>query len=136
MALALIVVEALAVGVLTGLVGVGGGFLIVPVLVLLGGLPMKQAVGTSLVIIALKSFAGFAGYLGQVEVAWGFMAAFAGIAISGIWVGTHLVQFVSPRALKRGFAVLILVTGALILYQSVSGPVAGEGGASSASVIG
>ncbi len=118
LAVTLLVVEALAVGVLTGLVGVGGGFLIVPVLVLLAGLPMKQAVGTSLPIIALKSFAGFGGYLGQVDVAWDVIAAFTAIAIVGIWIGTHLVQLVSPPALKRGFGVLILVMGTAILFQS------------------
>ena len=121
---ALIILEALAVGVLTGLVGVGGGFLIVPVLVLLGGLPMKQAIGTSLLIITLKSFAGFVGYLGQVEVQWAFMAGFTGIAIAGIWIGTHLVQLVSQPALKRGFGVFILVMGAWILYQSIFRPIA------------
>ena len=120
---ALIVLEALAVGVLTGLVGVGGGFLIVPVLVLLGGLPMKQAVGTSLLIITLKSFAGFVGYLDQVEVAWGFTAGFTAIAVLGIWVGGHLAQSVSARSLERGFAVLLLVMGAGILYQSLFGAI-------------
>ena len=115
----LIILEALAVGVLTGLVGVGGGFLIVPVLVLLGGLPMKQAIGTSLVIITLKSFAGFVGYLGQVDVAWGLTAGFTGIAVFGILVGTQVAQFVSARSLKRGFALLILVMGVVILYENL-----------------
>ena len=119
LAVTLLVVEALAVGVLTGLVGVGGGFLIVPVLVLLAGLPIKQAVGTSLPIIALKSFAGFGGYLGQVDVAWDVIGAFTAIAIVGIWIGTHLVQLVSPPALKRGFGVLILVMGVVILFESL-----------------
>jgi uncharacterized membrane protein YfcA len=118
LAFALIVAEGLSVGVLTGLVGVGGGFLIVPVLVLLTGLPMKQAVGTSLLVIALKSFAGFAGYVGQVDVNWGFMAGFTAIAIVGIWIGAHLVQYVSQRALKGAFAVLLLVMGCWILYQN------------------
>ncbi len=117
--LAFIVVEGLAVGVLTGLVGVGGGFLIVPALVLLG-LPMKQAVGTSLLVISLKSFAGFAGYLSQVDVYWGFMAGFTAVAVAGIWIGAHLVQFVSQRALKRAFAVLLIVMGVWILYQNRS----------------
>ncbi len=117
--MALIILEALAVGVLTGLVGVGGGVLIVPVLDLLGGVPMKQAVGTSLLIITLKSFAGFVGYLGQVDVAWGFTAGFTGIAVLGILVGGRLAQFVSARSLKRGFAVLILVMGVVILYQNL-----------------
>ncbi|HEX7241042.1 MAG TPA: sulfite exporter TauE/SafE family protein [Longimicrobiaceae bacterium] len=118
MPLALIVVEGIAVGVLTGLVGVGGGFLIVPALVLLGRVPMKQAVGTSLLVIAMKSAAGFAGYLGQVEVEWAFMALFTGISVVGILLGTWLVRFIPQAALKRGFAVFLLVMGAFILYQN------------------
>lgn len=118
MPLGLIVMEGLAVGVLTGLVGVGGGFLIVPALVLLGKVPMKQAVGTSLLVIAMKSAAGFAGYLGQVEVPWGFMTLFTAVAVVGILVGTHLVQYVSQAALKRAFAVFLVVMGGFILYQN------------------
>jgi uncharacterized protein len=118
MPLLLIVVEGLAVGVLTGLVGVGGGFLIVPALVLLGRVPMKQAIGTSLLVIALKSFAGFVGYLGQVEVQWAFMAAFTAIAVVGILAGTWLVRFVPQHALRRSFAVFLLIMGAFILYQN------------------
>jgi uncharacterized protein len=118
MPLPLVVVEGLAVGVLTGLVGVGGGFLIVPALVILGKLPMKLAVGTSLLVIALKSFAGFAGYLGQVEMRWGFMAGFTAVAVAGIFVGTWLVRFVPQRALKRAFAVFLVVMGIFILYQN------------------
>lgn len=124
-----IAIEGLAVGVLTGLVGVGGGFMIVPALVLLERLPMKQAVGTSLAIIALKSFAGFVGYLGRVDVDWAFMAGFTAVAVAGIWVGAHLVQRVSHDALKRGFAILLLVMGTWMLYQnrSVVLPAAAEG---------
>lgn len=118
LALALIVLEGLAVGVLTGLVGVGGGFLIVPALVLLTGLPMKEAVGTSLLVIALKSVTGFAGYLPQVEVDWAFMAGFTAVAVAGIWVGAHLVRYVSQSALRRAFAVFLLVMGAWILYRN------------------
>ncbi len=114
----IIVIEALAVGMLTGLVGVGGGFMIVPVFVLLLGLPMKQAVGTSLLVIALKSFAGFAGYLGQVEVDWGFMTGFTGIAIVGIWVGAPLVHYMSSHTIKRVFGVFVLLIGLWMLYQN------------------
>ncbi len=116
----LIVVEGLAVGVLTGLVGVGGGFLIVPALVLLGGIPMKEAVGTSLLVIALKSGAGFYGYLGQVEVPWGFLAGFTGVAVLGILMGTRLVGYVSQGSLRRGFAVFLVVMGVFILYRNRS----------------
>ena len=113
-----IVVEGLAVGVLTGLVGVGGGFLIVPALVLMGEVPMKQAVGTSLLVIAMKSGAGFAGYLGQVEIAWGFVAAFSAVAVGGILVGTRLVRHLHPHALQRAFGVFLLLMGGFILYQN------------------
>jgi uncharacterized protein len=118
MPLGLIVAEGLAVGVLTGLVGVGGGFLIVPALVLLGKIPMKQAVGTSLLVIAMKSATGFLGYLGQVEVPWGFMTVFTAVAITGILLGTYLVQYVSQAALKRSFAVFLVAMGGFILYQN------------------
>ncbi len=118
MPLGLIVAEGLAVGVLTGLVGVGGGFLIVPALVLLARVPMKQAVGTSLLVIAMKSATGFAGYLGQVQVPWAFMARFTAVAVVGILLGTHLVRYVSQSALKRAFAVFLVVMGSFILYQN------------------
>lgn len=118
MPLGLIVLEGIAVGILTGLVGVGGGFLIVPALVLLGKVPMKQAVGTSLLVISMKSAAGFVGYLGQVEVDWMFMAGFTGIAVAGILLGTWLVRFVPQHALQRTFAIFLLVMGGFILYQN------------------
>jgi len=108
----------LAVGVLTGVVGIGGGFLIVPALVVLGRVPMKQAVGTSLLVIAMNSVSGFAGYMGTVDIPWPFLAAFTSVAIAGILVGTYLVRFVSGAALKRGFAMFLLVIGALMLYQN------------------
>ena len=116
--IAVIAVEGIAVGILTGLVGVGGGFLIVPALVLLGGLEMKHAVGTSLLVIAMKSAAGFYGYLGQVEVPWGFLAGFTAVSVVGIVVGTRLVRHVSQGALRRAFAVFLVVMGVFILYQN------------------
>lgn len=120
MPLALIAVEGIAVGVLTGLVGVGGGFLIVPALVLLGGLPMKEAVGTSLLIIAMKSATGFLGYLGQVEVAWAFMALFTAVAVTGILAGTRLARHVPQSTLEQAFAAFLVIAGASILYQNRS----------------
>jgi uncharacterized protein len=113
-----IALEGLAVGILTGLVGVGGGFLIVPALVLLGRVPMKEAVGTSLLVIALKSAAGFVGYLGQVEIPWDALLAFTGAATLGILGGTFLVRFASPAALQRAFAVFLVAMGMFILYQN------------------
>ena len=118
MSYALIVVEGLAVGVLTGLVGVGGGFLIVPALVVLGKVPMKEAVGTSLLVIAMKSAAGFAGYLGQVEVPWGYLALFAAVAVAGSLGGTHLARRVPQGMLEKAFAVLLVATAVFILFQN------------------
>lgn len=111
---------ALAVGVLTGLVGIGGGFLIVPALVILGRVPMKQAVGTSLLVIAMNSLTGFAGYLDQVALPWGFMLTFMAIAAVGILIGTRLVRHVSQSTLKQGFAVLLIFMGALILFRTLA----------------
>lgn len=110
--------QAIVVGIVTGLVGVGGGFLIVPALVLLTGLSMKKAVGTSLFIIALNSFSGFAGYLGLVEVDWVFLAKFSGASIVGILVGSQLVQFISQRMLKKSFGVFLIFMGIFILYKN------------------
>lgn len=109
---------ALGVGALTGVVGVGGGFLIVPALVLLVGLPMKQAVGTSLLVIALNSFVGFAGYLGHVQVPWMYLGLFTAIAVAGILLGTWATHFVSQAALKRAFSALLVVMGAFILFKN------------------
>ena len=116
--LARLLAVGLAVGALTGIVGIGGGFLIVPALVVLGRVPMKQAVGTSLLVIAMNSVAGFAGYSGSVDLPWGFLAGFTGVSVLGILAGTWLVRFVSPAALKRGFAVFLLVIGAFMLWQN------------------
>ncbi|HEX6370238.1 MAG TPA: sulfite exporter TauE/SafE family protein [Longimicrobium sp.] len=116
--LGVILPVGLGLGVLTGLVGVGGGFLIVPALVLLAGLQMKQAVGTSLAVIAMNSFTGLAGYLGQVDFAWSVIAGFTAVAILGSMVGVRLVSHVPQRALQRGFAVFLLAMGLWIVYQN------------------
>lgn len=122
MSVALAMAAGAGVGLLTGLVGIGGGFLVVPALVVLGGLPMRQAIGTSLVVIAMNSFAGFLGYMSQVTMPWGFVALFTAVAIAGILAGTWLVRYVSPRALKRAFALFLLLIGALMLYRNLAAP--------------
>ena len=108
----------LGVGVLTGLVGVGGGFLIVPALVLIAEVPMEAAVGTSLLIIAMNSFAGFAGYLGQAEMQWALMALFTALAVAGSFAGAYLVRFVPSDALQKAFAVFVVVMAVFILYEN------------------
>src|SRR5690348_10465379 len=108
----------LGVGVLTGFVGVGGGFLFVPSLVLFAELPMKTAVGTSLFVIALSTAAGAFGYRGQAVVPWGVVTAFTLIAIAGIFVGALVLRYVSPQALRRAFAYFLFVMAAFVLYQN------------------
>jgi uncharacterized membrane protein YfcA len=116
--LPIMVASAIGVGGLTGLVGVGGGFLIVPALVLLVGLPMKQAVGTSLLVIALNSFVGFAGYVGHVEVPWTWLGLFTAIAVGGILAGTWASRFVSQAVLKRAFSAFLVLMGLFILFKN------------------
>jgi uncharacterized protein len=114
----LLIPIALAVGVLTGLVGIGGGFLVVPALVMLARVPMREAVGTSLLVIAMNSASGFAGHLGTVNLDWSFLASFTTAAIAGTLVGTALVTRVPQSALKRGFAMLLLAVGAFVLHSN------------------
>ena len=116
--LRLLVPVALCVGLVTGVVGVGGGFLIVPALVLLGHISMKEAVGTSLLVIAMNCASGFVGYMGRVDIPWHFVLGFTAIAVLGILAGTYLVRFVSQRALKQSFSVFLIVMGTFILVQN------------------
>ena len=109
---------ALAVGVLTGIVGIGGGFLVVPALVVLARVPMREAVGTSLLVIAMNSAAGFAGYLGTVTLDWRFLAGFTTAAVAGALLGTSLASRVPGETLKRAFGVFLLLLGAFVLFQN------------------
>lgn len=115
---ALILGVGTATGVLTGLVGVGGGFLLVPALVLLAGLPMRMAVGTSLFVIVLNTAAGYAGYHGVVDVPWTLVAWFAGFTAAGLLGGSYLVHRVHHGDLKRSFAVLLVLVAGFILWQN------------------
>jgi hypothetical protein len=114
---AITAVAGFIVGMLTGLVGVGGGFLIVPTLVWTG-LRMVDAVGTSLLTIAMNSAVGFYGYLGQVPIAWIPMALVMAGTLPGIATGTYATRFVPPRILRRIFAVLILCVAVYILIRT------------------
>jgi uncharacterized protein len=117
-----IVLEGLAVGILTGLVGVGGGFLIVPALVVLGKLPMRLAVGTSLVVIALKSLSGFASYHSVLEsmgssVDWQTIGVFAFVGILGSFAGNMISARLNPLLLQRGFAAFLVLMGIFVIVR-------------------
>lgn len=114
-----IALHGIGVGVLTGLVGVGGGFLIVPALVLLSGIPMKTAVGTSLVIVAAKSYAGFIGYMGGVPIDWSVMASFTVVTVGGSFIGARFSNRISQDMLKKAFAWFLVVVATYILFKSV-----------------
>lgn len=121
----LIAVEGLVVGVVTGLVGVGGGFLIVPALVLLGGLTMHQAVGTSLAIIALKSITGFYKYLdvlsqADLSVSWGVVYLFVALGVAGSFAGGAIAHRLPQSVLRRVFALLLIGMGLFIVTSSVA----------------
>jgi hypothetical protein len=113
--------HGIGVGVLTGFVGVGGGFLIVPALVLLSRIPMKIAVGTSLAIVAAKSYAGFAGYMGAVPIDWALMGGFTAVTVVASFAGTRIAHRFSQDTLKRAFAVFLLFVATYILLKSVIG---------------
>lgn len=113
----LILIEGAVVGVLTGLVGAGGGFLIIPALVVLSKLPMKEAVGTSLVIIAAKSLIGFFGEGGETVIDWVFLAKISSFAIVGIFIGAALSKKIDGAKLKPAFGWFVLVMGIYIIVK-------------------
>lgn len=116
----LITLEGFIVGVLTGLVGAGGGFLIIPALVIFAKLPMKVAVGTSLLIIAAKSLIGFLGDLSNFEIDWFFLSSISVITIAGIILGSYLTKFISGAKLKPAFGWFVLAMGFYILLKEFS----------------
>lgn len=118
----LIALEGLVVGGVTGFVGAGGGFLIIPALVVLVGMPMKLAVGTSLFIIAAKSLIGFTGDLQHgVDVDWRLMLTITSIAIGGLFVGMRFASSVPEVALKKGFGLFVLIVGSIVLLDQIRG---------------
>lgn len=104
----------LIVGLLTGFLGVGGGFLLVPAMVLLAGLDMKTAIGTSLAIIAVNSFSGLAGQLRYADLDWGLTAGFIALALAGMWAGLTLTRRVPEDVFRKAFASLLVVLGVIL----------------------
>lgn len=116
----LIAIEGIIVGALTGIVGAGGGFLIIPALVLFAKLPMKKAVGTSLFIISAKSLIGFLGDVQTLDINWKFLMIFTSISILGILLGVYLSRFISGQKLKKGFGWFTLFMALYILSKELS----------------
>lgn len=112
-----ITLEGLGVGILTGFVGVGGGFAIIPALVLLGGIPMKEAIGTSLLIITFKSATGFIGYLNQVAIDWNLMFTFTTVAILGVIWGAYFSGKIHGAKLQQAFSYFLIAIATLILIK-------------------
>lgn len=114
----LIILEGLIVGSITGMIGAGGGFLIIPALVLLANVEMKVAVGTSLIIIAFKSILGF--FLGDaltMTIDWTFLMIFSGLSFVGIFIGSYLGNFIDGQKLKKGFGYFIFAMAIFIFYM-------------------
>jgi len=113
----LILIEGIVVGFLTGIVGAGGGFLIIPALVLLAKLPMKKAVATSLLIIAVKSLIGFIGDIENAIIDWPFLLTFTSISVVGIFFGLYFSKFINGQKLKKAFGWFTLVMGIYIVLK-------------------
>jgi uncharacterized membrane protein YfcA len=115
----MIIIEGLVVGLLTGIVGAGGGFLIIPALVLLAKLPMKKAVATSLLIIAIKSLLGFIGDIENLDIDWSFLLRFTAFSIIGIIIVIWLNKFIDDRKLKTYFGWLVLLMAVYIIFKEL-----------------
>jgi uncharacterized protein len=112
--------DGLAVGLLTGIIGAGGGFLIVPMLVLLAGLPMHRAVATSVLIIAVNSFVGFVGDVQHTHFDWNFVLHFTGLSVSGIFLGMYLAQYIPPQTLRTRFGWFIVVVAVYMIVRQLT----------------
>ena len=111
----------LFVGLITGLIGAGGGFLIVPALVFFAKIPVKAAVGTSLLIIAINSLTGFAGDLmGDYLIDWKLLFVFLGFAIAGIFLGSYLTKYISGKSIKKSFGWFVLFMGVYIIIREIN----------------
>ena len=108
-----------AIGIVTGLLGAGGGFLLIPVLVMVLKLPMKEAVGTSLLIIAINSLIGFAGDIGHLSIEWRKLLTITAIAVAGIFAGAGLSQKIEAEKLKKAFGWFVLLTGIFIIVKEI-----------------
>ena len=119
-AISTLLFQTFTIGIIIGLVGAGGGFLIIPSLLLFAKLPMKKAVGTSLFIIAMNSLIGFLGDVQTITIDWKFLSFFTGISIIGIFIGIYLNKYVNESQLKKGFAYFVLFMATFILVKELA----------------
>ena len=117
--LILIGIQTFTIGIIIGLVGAGGGFLIIPSLILFAKLPMRKAVGTSLFIIAMNSLVGFIGDVQNLVIDWTFLLTFSAISVVGIFIGMYLTKYTNESQLKKIFAYFVLVMAAIILLKEM-----------------
>ncbi|RIA08993.1 hypothetical protein OE09_0819 [Flavobacteriaceae bacterium MAR_2010_72] len=113
-------IQGVLIGVITGIIGAGGGFLYVPALVLWANLPMKKAVGTSLIIITINSLIGFTGDLHTIDIDWFFLISFSLLTIIGIIIGGRLSKYISNKSLKKGFGYFVFVMAIYIIYKELT----------------
>ena len=117
--LILIGIQTFTIGIIIGLVGAGGGFLIIPSLILFAKLPMRKAVGTSLFIIAMNSLVGFIGDVQNLVIEWIFLLTFSAISVVGIFIGMYLTKYTNESQLKKIFAYFVLLMAAIILLKEM-----------------
>jgi uncharacterized membrane protein YfcA len=117
--LILIGIQTFTIGIIIGLVGAGGGFLIIPALILFAKLPMRKAVGTSLFIIAMNSLVGFIGDIQNLVIDWLFLLTFSAISVVGIFIGMYLTKYTNENQLKKIFAYFVLLMAAIILLKEM-----------------
>jgi hypothetical protein len=114
-----VIIQLFFVGVLIGLIGAGGGFLIIPALLNFAQLPMKKAIGTSLLIIAINSLIGFIGDVQNTIIDWTFLLIFTTISVAGIFIGLYIQKFINEKMLKKLFGVFVLIMAIFILYKEL-----------------
>jgi uncharacterized protein len=115
----ILVIYGILIGLVTGFLGAGGGFLLIPALVILMKLPMKEAIGTSLLIIALNSLIGFVGDIGRHPIDWLFISFLSAIAVAGIFIGGYFNQKANSDKLKKGFGWFVLIMGVYIIVREI-----------------
>lgn len=117
--LVLVAIQLFFVGILIGLIGAGGGFLIIPALLKFAKLPMKKAIGTSLLIITINSLIGFTGDIQNTVIDWAFLLSFTAVSVIGIFLGLYIQQFINEKYLKKIFGLFVLIMSFFILYKEL-----------------